>query len=116
MRRPITRCPIAAICWLALAVPAFAQLSSSPRPETPRDAVQALIPGSTPTQVDAVGAAVVTQIASVPLGSSSGGFTYVRNEQTGELRPKTTSFGPSFAERPTTLGKPGAFTFGTSYQ
>ena len=84
--------------------------------QTPREAIGDLIPGSTPTEVSAVASAVVMQIASVPIGSSSGAFTLVRDAATGETSLKTFGFGPSFAERPTTLGRAGAFTFGTTYQ
>jgi hypothetical protein len=94
---------------LALSVDAAAQ-------GTARDAVLTLIPGSSRAEVDAVASTVVAQIASVPLGSSSGGFTYIHDERTGEVSLKTVSFGPSFAERPITLGKAGAFTFGMNYQ
>ena len=83
---------------------------------TPREAVATLVAGSSPTDVSAVATSVANQIASVPLGSSSGGFTFVRDPQTGSLRLKAETFGPSFAERPTTLGKRGAFSFGTNSQ
>ncbi len=94
---------------LALSVDAAAQ-------GTAREAVLTLIPGSSRSEVDAVASTVVAQIASVPIGSSSGGFTYLHDERTGEVSLKTVTFGPSFAERPITLGKAGAFTFGMNYQ
>ena len=100
--------PAAALSLLVLAAAASAQ--------TPREAIHDLIPGSTPTEVSAIASSVVMQIASVPIGSSSGAFTYIRNEETGETALKAFGFGPSFAERPTTLGKAGAFTFGTTFQ
>jgi hypothetical protein len=104
------RVALIGLMWmLTLAVPAGAQ-------ETPREAVRALIPGSSPADVEAVATAVVQQIASVPIGSSSGGFTFVRDSRTGMPRLKTETFGPSFAERPITLGKAGAFSFSTVYQ
>ncbi len=83
---------------------------------TPREAVASLVAGSSTSDVSAVATAVANQIASVPLGSSSGGFTFVRDPQTGGLRLKAETLGPSFAERPTTLGKRGAFNFGTYSQ
>ena len=105
---------------LACAVPAAAlallAFPSAAAAQTPREAIRDLIPGSTPTEVSAVASSVVMQIASVPIGSSSGAFTYVQNKETGEVSLKTFGFGPSFAERPTTLGKAGAFTFGTAFQ
>jgi hypothetical protein len=96
---------------LLVASPALAQPG-----QTPRDAVRDLLPGSSATEVSAVAQAVLMQISSVPIGSSSGSFTFLRNEATGESSLKAFSFGPSFAERPTTLGKAGAFTLGTTYQ
>jgi hypothetical protein len=100
--------------WIA-AVALGAPLPAAAQ-EPARDAIQALIPGSSRADVDAVTSTVVAQIAGVPLGSSSGGFTYVRNARTGEVTLQAASFGPSFAERPTTLGRAGALTFGTSWQ
>jgi hypothetical protein len=96
--------------------PAQTQPAQTQPAQTPRDAIRDLVPGSTPTEVSAVASAVVMQIASVPIGSSSGAFTLVRNPATGETSLKTFGFGPSFAERPTTLGRAGAFTFGTTFQ
>lgn len=101
--------PAIGLAALTLTVDASAQ-------GTAREAVQALIPGSSTTEVAAVAATVVAQIASVPTGSSSGGFTYLRDEKTGELSLKALTFGPSFAERPITLGKAGAFNIGVTYQ
>ena len=109
-RRAAAALTLAMMCaWPGLAAAQGAR-------QTPREAVQALIPGSSATDVAAVASAVVTQVASVPLGSSSGGFTFVRDPRTGMLTLKTETFGPSFAERPITLGKAGAFSIGTSYQ
>ena len=101
---------------VALAVVLAAAFAPAATAQTPREAIGDLIPGSTPTEVSAVASAVVMQIASVPIGSSSGAFTLVRDAATGEVSLKTFGFGPSFAERPSTLGKAGAFTFGTNYQ
>jgi hypothetical protein len=92
-----------------LPVPAWAQV-------TPRHAAVDLIQANSPVDVGAVAAAVANQIASVPLGSSSGGFTYTRDTKPPFApKLKTDTFGPSFAERPTTLGEPGAWSFGVSF-
>jgi len=101
---------------VALAVVLTAAFGPTAAAQSPREALGDLIPGSTKTEVSAVASAVVMQIASVPIGSSSGAFTLVRDATTGETTLKTFGFGPSFAERPTTLGRAGAFTFGTTYQ
>src|SRR5215203_4113282 len=50
-------------------------------------------------------AALVTQLASYPVGYSSGGFTYTFDPRTNVDRRSTRSFGPSFADRPVTIGK-----------
>ena len=48
---------------------------------------------------------MATQFATFPLGSSTGGFTYVFDESVGTLRRGSASFGPSFAERALTIGR-----------
>ncbi len=45
------------------------------------------------------------QLATFPLGSSSGGFTFVFDSALGASRPRSRSFGPAFAERAATLGR-----------
>src|SRR5882762_8750529 len=42
---------------------------------------------------------IVSQLATFPLGSSSGGFAYRFDPTTGTFQRATDSFGPSFAER-----------------
>lgn len=54
-------------------------------------------------------------ISTLPIGTSSAGFSYVHDKETGELILKSDSFGPSFAERPLTNGA-GVFNFGFNYQ
>ena len=58
---------------------------------------------------------IVTQLSTFPLGTSSGGFTYTLDPATGAITPGSTSFGPSFAERPLTIGR-GKFNAGLQYQ
>jgi hypothetical protein len=48
---------------------------------------------------------LATQFATFPLGSSTGGFTYVFDETLGTFRRGSSSFGPSFAERARTIGR-----------
>jgi hypothetical protein len=64
---------------------------------------------------DRIAGFVGLAISTVPVTSSSAGFTYVRDRTTGELSLKTESFGPSFAERPITGGK-GVWNLGVNYQ
>jgi hypothetical protein len=58
---------------------------------------------------------VPTQLASVPLGSSSGGFTYSFDSSLGTSVRNTQTFGPTFADRAITIGA-RQFTFGFNYQ
>jgi len=48
---------------------------------------------------------MATQFSTFPLGSSSGGMTYVFDESVGTLRRGSMSFGPLFAERALTIGR-----------
>lgn len=63
----------------------------------------------------ALNGAIVTQLATFPLGSSSGGFTYSSDSPTGIPQRSSTNFGPAFAERALTIGK-GKFSAGVNYQ
>lgn len=62
-----------------------------------------------------VNQAIITQLTSLPLGSSSGGFTYSFNPELGTFDRTSESFGPSLAERALTNGK-GKFNFGLTLQ
>ena len=59
--------------------------------------------------------AIVSQLSSYPLGSSSGGFSYTFDPTLGTYTRSTTSFGPSFAERAVTLGR-RRWNAGANYQ
>jgi hypothetical protein len=48
---------------------------------------------------------MATQFATFPLGSSTGGLTYVFDESLGTFRRGSASFGPLFAERALTIGR-----------
>ena len=48
---------------------------------------------------------MATQFSTFPLGSSSGGLTYVFDENVGTFRRASGSFGPLFGERALTIGK-----------
>jgi hypothetical protein len=58
---------------------------------------------------------ILTQLSTFPLGTSSGGFTYTLDSATGAITPSSPSFGPSFAERPFTIGE-RKFNAGFNYQ
>jgi hypothetical protein len=57
---------------------------------------------------------IAYQLASFPLGSSSGGFTFTLDPSLGVLNRSAESFGPLFAERALTTGK-GKLTLGANY-
>jgi hypothetical protein len=48
---------------------------------------------------------MATQFSTFPLGSSTGGMTYVFDETVGTFRRGSMSFGPLFAERALTIGR-----------
>ena len=58
---------------------------------------------------------LVVQLSTVPLGSSSGGFTYTFDPTVGTFSRASRSFGPAFAERALTAGR-GRFNLGMNYQ
>jgi hypothetical protein len=61
-----------------------------------------------------VNLALASQLASFPLASSSGGFTFSVNER-GDVTPTSSNFGPSFAERGVTIGRKQV-NFGFTFQ
>ena len=58
---------------------------------------------------------LVVQLSTVPLGSSSGGFTYTFDPAVGTFSRASRSFGPAFAERALTVGR-GRFNAGMNFQ
>jgi hypothetical protein len=57
---------------------------------------------------------LASQLASFPLPSSSGGFTYTYDPKLGTFTRGSESFGPVFAERIDTVGR-GKFNLGINY-
>jgi len=58
---------------------------------------------------------IVTLLATVPTGSSSGGFTYTFNSTLGTFSRSSDSFGPLYAERALTIGRDRG-SLGIGYQ
>jgi len=56
-----------------------------------------------------------SQVSSLPLGTSAGGFTWTFDPAMGAFARSSESFGPTFAERALTVGK-RKFSFGFNYQ
>jgi hypothetical protein len=65
--------------------------------------------------VEAFGDRLRTQFANFPLGTSTGGFTFTFDEQSGTYSRASASFGPAFTERAQTIGR-GRFSAGFNYQ
>lgn len=65
--------------------------------------------------VQQVSAQIGAQVSNVPLGSSSGGFTYTYDVARGTFERSTQTFGPAFAERAETIGQ-GRLSFGMTWQ
>jgi hypothetical protein len=90
---------------------------AAPPPGTPFSSHEAhFLPGTdqvlTPFQFNQ---AIVSQLSTYPVGSSSGGFTYTFDPGLGTYSRNSSTFGPSFLERALTIGK-GRFNFGANYQ
>lgn len=84
---------------------------------TPRQGAVALMGGGvTGPEIDAVAAVLAQQIATFPVGTSSGGFTLRIDRETGVQVLKSPSFGPLFSERASTLGSQGMLAVGVSAQ
>ena len=64
---------------------------------------------------DAISEFLLLELATLPITSSGGGFTYRLDPVLGAMRRASTSFGPFFAERSLTIGRAGA-SFGVNYQ
>src|SRR6185436_5310570 len=65
--------------------------------------------------VESFNVQMATQFATFPLGSSTGGLTYVFDESVGTFRRGSASFGPMFAERALTIGR-RRLSVGFNYQ
>jgi hypothetical protein len=61
-----------------------------------------------------INTAILAQLTSYPVGSSSGGFTFTFDPALGVMTRSTDSFGPIFAERADTIGK-GKWSFALRY-
>jgi len=64
---------------------------------------------------DAITRALLLEVATLPISSSSGGFTYRFNPALGVTERASNSFGPIFVERALTAGR-GRASFGVNYR
>jgi hypothetical protein len=117
--RVATRTDLAVAIALAgcLAMPAAAQTSDSP-PGTVDEIVGFLVTnrGVQTSDFDrdrqaadatraAIGRALLASLATLPVGTSSGGFTYRFNPTLGTVERASSTFGPFFIERAITAGR-----------
>ena len=70
---------------------------------------------ATATTRDTITRLLLVELTSLPLGSSSAGFTYRVNPTLGTVERTSASFGPFFAERALTAGR-GQFSLGANVQ
>jgi hypothetical protein len=63
----------------------------------------------------AINSIIAAQLATVPLGSSSGGFSYTFNPALGTFSRQSSTFGSAFAERALTAGR-GRWNAGFNFQ
>jgi hypothetical protein len=82
-------------------------VNANERPEDVRAKAEAFVVG--------IRNGLTLGLTTVPLGTGSAGFAYVRDAATGEQLLKSNSFGPVFLDRPLTSGK-GQFGIGFHYQ
>jgi hypothetical protein len=81
------------------------------------DGTRVLLNGAvTDSQIDSVAPILALQVATFPVGTSSGAFTWERDRETGEYYLRASTLGPLFAERAGTLGVQGAVTFSVNTQ
>jgi hypothetical protein len=64
---------------------------------------------------DTIGQALLANLATLPVPSTSGAFTYRLNPELGTVERTTQTFGPSFVERAQTAGR-GQVSFGLAFQ
>jgi hypothetical protein len=120
----------AAACLLGGAVMAHAQDQPESAPERVRIGEvlsflltnQAVATGdfvkdteATAIAADAIARLLQAELTTLPLGSSSAGFTYRLNEELGTVERASQSFGPLFAERSMTAGR-GQWSVGMTLQ
>lgn len=58
---------------------------------------------------------LLVQLGTFPIGSPSGGFSYMFDSASGTFERATETFGPAFADRALTIGR-GRFSFGANFQ
>lgn len=104
-----------ALLTLACASPAFAQKVTTVPDLTGKQVLEQMANQATGGVAGtAIAAATAAEIATVPFGTSSGGFNFKLDPASGLLQRTTTSFGPSFVERALTAGE-GKVSVGATF-
>jgi hypothetical protein len=104
-----------ALLTIACASPAFAQKVTTVPDLTGKQVLEQMANQATGGVAGtAIAAATATEIATVPFGTSSGGFNFKLDPASGLLQRTTTSFGPSFVERALTAGE-GKVSVGATF-
>ena len=104
-----------AVLTLASASPALAQKVTEVSDLTGKQVLQQLAnPATGGVAGDVLAVATAAEIATVPFGTSSGGFVFKLDPATGLLQRTTTSFGPSFAASALTAGE-GKVSIGATF-
>jgi hypothetical protein len=112
------RVPAVLMLLWASAAPAQVPASSTPSPSQNRlaaaleHALEALDP--LPHRVDIYRSVLASQVATLPIGSSSGAFTYTYDPKTRAFSRRTRTLGPWFADRASTLGRKREFNLGSA--
>ena len=100
---------------LACASPALGQKVTTVPDLTAQQVLVALANPATARPVgDAIALTTAVEIATAPLGTSSGGFIFKLDPSTGLLARTATTFGPAFTERALTSGE-GKVSVGVSF-
>src|SRR5512146_2189828 len=111
MTRHLVRLLIVAVLTIAFAASAMAQ-QAAPAQQTMNDVLSFLLTNQSvqtgdpaldlaaaTAARDTISRALLADMATMPLGSSSGGFSYQFNPSLGTLERRSSTFGPFFIDR-----------------
>jgi hypothetical protein len=103
------------IVWMMVpSTVAWAQLTQAPADSLRGILRDSLTPLGSPQAVSAMVALSSLEVATVPLGTSTGGFTFEYDPLLKTYRRATQSFGPAFAQRALMTGR-GKFSIGANW-
>jgi hypothetical protein len=107
---------ITGLCVFVVFVPIHVGAQEPPSRTVRAAAATLLGAGISQEEINSVATVLALQMATFPVGTSSGGFTYKFDPETGAFVLKSQDFGPLFAERASTLGEQGRFTVSLTSQ